>query len=390
MILVAALALAASVPADETRAWEPALRAAEKDLCGKQVALLGENGFHGDGKTVAFKAELIRRLVTRCGYGAVFFEASHYDFLAVERAARRGEPVTEAMMSSAIGGIWNHDAEMAPLIRFLTEQARGRRVTLGGLDDQLGSIGAFYSLETMPAELAHFLPPEKREECGAALGQRMRWEYSDASPHDQASVARVRACVARMREAVIASGTDPAGRAEYLEMLANIDRALQREFAGTTVLMGGRDQSMYFNFRWLATRLKPRSRIIVWAENVHIAKDATLVTDFGGTSNLGAPLHRDYGRRAFALGFSAAGGSFRWSRREAKPIPPVFANSVEGVLTARSRTDPAYAGPAALAALGTRPASLFDHRTSIPARWADIYDGVVVFRAERPPARTDE
>src|SRR4051794_37879278 len=213
MILFAALVLAAAAPADEVRAWEPALRAAERDLCGKQVALLGENGFHGDGKTVAFKAELIRRLLTRCGYGAVFFEASHYDFLAVERAARRGEPVTEAMGSSAIGGIWNHDSEMAPLIHFLTEKARSRRVTLGGLDDQLGSIGAFYSLETMPAELAQFLPPGRREECSAALGQRMRWEYSDASPHDRASVARLRACVVQMREAVIASGTDAASRA---------------------------------------------------------------------------------------------------------------------------------------------------------------------------------
>src|SRR5438309_5125590 len=68
MIPLAALALAVSTPADEAPLWEPALRAAEHDLCGKQVALLGENGFHGEGKSVAFRALLIRRLVTRCGY----------------------------------------------------------------------------------------------------------------------------------------------------------------------------------------------------------------------------------------------------------------------------------------------------------------------------------
>src|SRR3569832_505990 len=91
----------------EAAGYAQALDAATRDLCGKQVALLGENGFHGDGKTVAFKGALIRRLVTRCGYGAVFFEASHYDFIAVLRSARRREPVTDAMVSSAIGRLWN-------------------------------------------------------------------------------------------------------------------------------------------------------------------------------------------------------------------------------------------------------------------------------------------
>src|SRR4051812_41972499 len=157
MILFAALALAASASvlalADEARVWEPALRAAERDLCGRQVVLLGENGFHGDGKTVAFKAALVRRLVTRCGFRAVFFESSHYDFIAVQRAVRQGEPVTEGMISSAIGGIWNKDRELAPLMPFLARQARAGRVVPGGLDDQLGSAGAFYSLEAMPGEL---------------------------------------------------------------------------------------------------------------------------------------------------------------------------------------------------------------------------------------------
>jgi erythromycin esterase-like protein len=390
MILLAAFALAASVPADEARAWEPALRAAEKDLCGKQVALLGENGFHGDGKTPVFKTELIRRLVTRCGYRAVFFEAGHYDFVAVQRAVRRREPVTEDMVSSAIGAIWNRDREVAPLVAFLTQQARAGRLTLGGLDDQLGAMGAFYSLKALPAELARFLPPGQRDACEAALGQRMRFEYSDASPHDPASIARVQDCVGRMRGAVLASGVDAASREEYLELLANIERALQREFVEMPIRIAGRDRSMYLNFRWLAARLKPGAKIIVWAENVHIAKDPALIAEFSAGSNLGAPLHREYGRRAFALGFSAAGGAFHWTPREPKPILPASPDSVEAVLTGRGGYEAVYAGPAALAALGTRPSTLFDHRATVTGRWAAIYDGVVVFRTERPPVRTDE
>src|SRR3954471_816529 len=329
MILFAALALAASAPADEVRAWEPALRAAERDLCGKEVALLGENGFHGDGKTPVFKTELIRRLVTRCGYRAVFFEAGHYDFLAVQRAVRRREPVTEDMVSSAIGAIWNRDREVAPLVAFLTQQARAGRLTLGGLDDQLGALGAFYSLKAMPTELARFLPPGQREACEAALGQRMRFEYSDASPHDPASIARVQDCVGRMRGAVLASRADAAGRGEYLEMLASIERALRRDFVDMPIRIAGRDRSMYLNLRWLAARLKPGAKIIVWAANQHVAKDAALDPDFTAGASLGAYVHAAYGPRAFALGFSAASGSFRWSRGEYRPIVPAAPRSLE-------------------------------------------------------------
>lgn len=387
MILAAALALASASPPAEARAWEPGLRAAERDLCGKEVALLGENGFHGDGKTPAFKAALIRRLVTRCGYRAVFFEAAIYDFLAVQRALRRREPVTEEMVSSAIGGLWNQNRELVPLVSFLTAEAKAGRVTLGGIDDQLGSWRAFYSLERMGTELAAFLPPDRREACKETLHQRINWAYSEASPHDWGSVRRVKACVAEMRAGVLASGTDAATREEYLEMLANIDRLLQREFAKPTAVTAARDQSMYFNFRWLAARLKPGTKVIVWAANQHVAKDPGLAQDFVAGGSTGAWIHQEYGPRAFALGFSAAGGAFRWGR-ESKTIAAVSADSVEAAVLARGG-EAAYAGPAELAALGTRPASFFDHRGSLTGRWADMFDGAVVFRTERPPVRVD-
>jgi erythromycin esterase-like protein len=146
---------------------------------------------------------------------------------------------------------------------------------------------------------------------------------------------------------------------------------------------------MYFNFRWLAARLKPGTKIIVWAANQHVAKDPGLAQDFIAGGSTGALIRHEYGRRAFALGFSAGGGSFRWGR-DSKPIPPVSAESVEGVVLARSGGEAAYVGPAALAALGTRPASFFDHRGSLNGQWADIFDGAVLFRTERPPVRVDE
>jgi erythromycin esterase-like protein len=385
LLLLPALAAAAAAPASEASRWEPAIRAAERDLCGRQVALLGENGFHGDGKTVAFKAELVRRLVTRCGFRAVFFEASHYDFIAVQRAVRRREPVTEAMVASAIGRIWNRDRELAPLIPFLAREAQAGRVVLGGLDDQLGSAGAFYSLEAMPVELAAALPPPRREPCRAALRQRIWFDYSVASPHDAASLSRLRACFGDMAAAHASATADRASRAEYRQMLLSAGRAIERDFFGPKALIAGRDRSMYLNFRWLAARLPPGSKIVVWAANPHVARDAAAAADYTAGASLGAFLHREYGRRSFALGFSAASGAFGRAGGTATPIPRSAPDSVEGMLAADNSAEAVYAGPARLAALGRRPASLFDHGKAVLARWADLFDGIVTFRSERPP-----
>src|SRR6516162_8365668 len=115
---------------------DDALAAATRDMCGKDVVLLGEAS-HGDGATETFKVALIQRLVRSCHFNAVFFEASHYDFLEISRRLREGETVTPGTVSSAVGWMWNHDAEFAPLIPFLHAEATAGRITLGGLDDQL-------------------------------------------------------------------------------------------------------------------------------------------------------------------------------------------------------------------------------------------------------------
>src|ERR1700759_3980340 len=82
-----------AAPAAAAGAAPPAgaLDAAVRDMCHRDVALLGEAD-HGDGATVAFKVALVRALVTRCHFGAVFFEANHYDFIDFQRRLREGRP----------------------------------------------------------------------------------------------------------------------------------------------------------------------------------------------------------------------------------------------------------------------------------------------------------
>ena len=144
---------------------------------------------------------------------------------------------------------------------------------------------------------------------------------------------------------------------------------------------------MYRNLRWYAARLGPRARLIVWAQNAHVAYDASTSTAFPAGGSLCSYVHREYGRRAYALGFSAAGGAWRsvFSRAD-EPIAPAPRGTLEALAMTSSAGASVYRNNAWLARIGRVPGQpFFYHQT--PAYWARVFDGMVVFRSERAPTR---
>ena len=97
-------------------------------------------------------------------------------------------------------------------------------------------------------------------------------------------------------------------------------------------------------------------------------------------------IDQAYGRRAFALGFSAYGGG--WQRlpfmREAQPIPTASAGSLEARALEGSDTDAVYRSAAWLTRLGRVPGRPY-HYEFAPFDWSRAFDGIIVFRAERSP-----
>ncbi len=380
----------ARIRAAEAAQAATALAAATRDLCGQRIVLLGENGSHGDGKTGAFKADLVRNLVAECGFDAVVFEASLYDFTALNRAVRRGD-ATPQMLASAMGGLWNQNREVQDLIGFLFAQARDGRVLLAGMDDQLGSRGAFYSLETMPLELAGFLPLGRREDCAVRLKQRIWSRYTAEDPYDDASRAALRACLSEI-DAVVATARldDPKDRAEYRGMIAAFGRTLNHDTLGHPGRIHARDRDMARNVEALVDALPADARVVVWTANSHAARDASTHELFGDQSNMGHLLDVRFGTDLFAVGVTAAGGAYRYTVREARPIPAAAPGSLEAAALAGSSAEVVWIGSEALSALPPMVGSAFDHARPVTAEWGRVFDGLVVFRTERPPYRLDE
>ena len=365
----------------------PALDQAERAICGKQLVLIGEAD-HGDGATVEFKAALVQRLISSCGFNALYFEAGTYDFLKLEELVRARQPVGEAMISSAIGALWNRDEEMAPLVRFLLPRVNSGELRIGGIDDQIGSIGAFYSLDQLPTDLAAVLPQARQGDCREQLLRRANYDYSDEHPHDAAAIARLDRCLAEVEQHLV-----PAARkgdrlaVDRLQMATEFRRAIARDFLPFPEFIRRRDQAMSENLRWLMNHARANQKTIVWTANAHAAKSPAVSSDYAKHPNLGTLVHQAYGSRAFALGISAAGGSHYWSRKEPlRPIPEVAPDSVEALALKGSAEDSVYVPAERLRELGPAPGS-FDRHQPHRARWDEIFDGAVILRAERAPMR---
>jgi erythromycin esterase-like protein len=362
-----------------------ALTAATHDLCHRQVAMLGESATHGDGHTEAFKVALVERLVNECGFDSVFFEASHYEFINIARQFRADQPVSVDQVSSAVGGLWKFDREFQPLVPFLLAKAQAGKISLGGIDDQLGQVGQDYANVEMVTELTGFLPQQQRQDCSLALHRRIYSDYTEGAPYSKSDRSQITMCLSDMQLAVAADRTtDLAGREERQEMIAAVQRWIGRDFTSDAEPIVERDRSMFQNFEWLRRQQARRHKTILWAATVHIAKQGDPTwADHTGT-NFGSFVHQEYGAHAFSLGFSALTGSYRQGRRDVHELPVSPPDSLEAQALRGNESDAVYVGSTRLASMGTMPGAIFRHSYQI-LPWANLVDGVVVFREERPP-----
>jgi erythromycin esterase-like protein len=373
-------------PAAQTKDTEPVVRA----LCDKSVALLGESPVHGFGKTLEFKVELVRRLVDECHYNAFFIESGTYDFLNIQIRLKSGQEVTEPMISAAIGGLWA-TREVQPLIPFLLDRAKAGRVILGGLDDQLQR--GTYAQRELASDLVEYLPGDEKARCLAILQRHTLWQYTDDSPYGPKDKALILGCLDSIETGLTKAPPRAAPfREDYKEMVESLKSLLAWDFrqdvpkgVDESILdRNDRDHWMYVNFQWLLSRLPAHSKVIVWAANVHVAKDLSGVPGEEGLTPFGFYVRRKFKSRAFALGFSAHSGSYAMTGQPIRQLSVAPADSLEAQALAHPDSNIIYISLKQLHEFGlvaSRPLG-----TSFKtARWDNVLDGLVVFREERAP-----
>lgn len=357
-----------------------------RDVCRKEIVLLGEDASHGGGRTFEVKTEILKRLVSRCGFDAVLFESQFYDMLDVEHAFA-DRAATPTQLAGAIGALWARAEESTPLIDFLYREAMAGRIRIAGIDPQIGGVMGEYSKHRLGGALVVPLTDVRREACRREIDTHNGWRYDDAHPFDDAPQQRLRGCIDDIRAALAAQGAGVASNnaSETAAMAAAYSRYLDMALGGDG---NQRDFGMYENIQWHRGRWPKGTKLIVWCATVHAAKALHgLATDM---TPMGRHLHAAYGKQAYGkyvavIGFTALSGRFGNPGAAGQPnvLPPAEAGALENVVLAGSDAGLRYVDGKWLRRLGTIVSRPINYRKQHAAPWAEVLDGMIVLREER-------
>jgi erythromycin esterase-like protein len=347
---------------------DPAVQQAAEFACRHQVVVLGELPSHGEAKAFEAKAQIVRRLVNRCGFDALLFEAPIYDFIGFQTAAAKGS-ATSDQLDRSIGRFWL-TRELADWRGWLFERSAAGKLMLGGLDDQV-SVTSQFARDTLPRLIASSVAASRSVECEEAVSRNLYWRYNSSVQFDEAEQRRLQSCADEA-----AAGTKPQSMGIEQVMIQNLASFIGRQTGTATAK--DRDMAMYRNYLWHASRLRRGSKIIMWTATVHAARTRADLPQVPFGERIAEQL-RD---RVAVIGFTAFGGESSMAGQPAKILPDAPAGSLEA-LTARTNGGWSFLRATELKRLGSVPSRLLGKFMS--ADWSRYFDGVLVTRQELAP-----
>jgi len=340
-------------------------------VCGKEVVILGELPSHGEARAFQAKAEIVHRLVDQCGFDALLFEASMYDFVGFRESLAQQTAVA-SQLDRAIGRFW-WTRELTDWRRWLFHQATEDGLFLGGLDDQV-SVTSDYARATLPDLVAASSPPQNASDCEEAVDRHLYWRYDTNKPFDDPEKIRLQQCVRTAADAF--TRTEGNRGTPEQAMLESFAGYVDRQRGGPAPL--DRDEAMYRNALWHIGRMPAGSKVIIWTATVHAARKQGPLP----WQPLGARLAAHREGRVAAIGFTAYGGSSSMAGHPSKPFPEAPPGSLEARAT-EGNVPWAFLNASALRGIGNTQSRLLGRFTA--ADWSTCFDGVVVIREEVAP-----
>ncbi len=338
------------------------------DVCGREVVLLGEDNYHGSGRTTEIESLLVRRLVSECGFNQILFESQFFEFPPLERAMADGH-ATQAQLADAVGGVWSRTEQVQSLLGWLFDAGVSGKVRIGGIDPRAGSATGRFAMHELGGLLAARLPRKHRTVCKQVLDRNHAWAYDESHPFDGTEKSRLEACADLLRKAT----KQDVGKDES-EMMALAYSRYALDDAGPDA----RDRGMYEVLAWY--RARGRYKTIVWTATVHAAKrpDVDRVP-------MGYYLHEQLGDRMAAIGFTAVAGSSGGAiQKQVQALPELQ----EDMLEARFRSLPPdglrYLSRSGLASMGSLSSRALSYAKPKSLDWSELLDGMIVLGEERP------
>ena len=298
---------------------------------------------HGGHEEFVLKTRLLRYLHERLGFDVLVLESGLFDVGQLELARQSGARVDD-LGPGNIFFMYSKSAEGRALLQYLdATRNTPHPITLAGMDSQ--HTGALSQAQLMPRLLSFLgahVPasgapphPDWREEdwsgFAATTAALLALHPTPPSPEARAGFDRVSAALLR-RFATIADPVPASGTSTWWARVI-VDLQAQAQQLWTAPRGNARDQAMGDNVAWIADRLLPGQRLVVWGHAIHLVHDAP--------NPDAPPLAGTVMRRHFGAGYHVAhltgleGRYLDYTTLRPHDIPAAAPGSLEARLATR-------------------------------------------------------
>ncbi|NML19559.1 erythromycin esterase family protein [Pseudoflavitalea sp. G-6-1-2] len=382
------------------------------DLAGLQraignarVVLLGEQT-HGEGGTFLAKTRLIKFLHQQMGFDVLAFESGFYDCTKIWENTRNGGEFANEIKGSLFF-MYANSKQMQPLFSYIQSEANsGNPLTVTGFESQHSGAKAIAQLFT---DFEKFLKTFHAASVDAswesftktAVATFRSREYRPSADEQQQFFTKLVALKKLLAPHEKETATDLLQSAGFwYRVIASIESQTTRYWQlvkGNELSV--RDKQMAENLIWLAERVYAGKKIIVWAHNVHIAKQTSTLSFpvavpeeaglfFKTLEPMGQTVRNYFKDQAYAIGFTSSEGQFQdYTNGKTMDVPQLIPGSMEERLH-NTQYPVAFADLRHAGAQWKKPqlAYFLDFQT-MKGNWSEVFDGMFFIRKNFPVDR---